>query len=208
MNQNSVKRIIFITLLLLIIIALAIGIHISGTLRQDQTKQNEIHVSPEGNDDLGKGTKDSPYASVSVAAEKAPGSVIILHEGDYDPIKLGPECSGNEKTSTIIRAAEGEKAVIHAEGETGISLDNVSYITVEGLEIEGGTHGINYESTREAFQPLTDIHIIGCKVHGESMVCEVLMVSVCMLATTSRLFKISPLKNAKYMTANAAPASQ
>lgn len=135
-------------------------------MRQERTNQKEVHVAPNGSDGSGKGTVDAPYATVSFAAEEEPGSVIVVHEGDYGPMQIGPVCSGNEKSATIIRAADGENVVVHAEGGTGISLNNVSHITVEGLEVEGGTHGIDYESTREAEQPLTDICISGCKVHG------------------------------------------
>ena len=34
------------------------------------------------------------------------------------------------------------------------------------LEIEGGTHGIYYESTRENEHMLTDIRFVNCMVHG------------------------------------------
>ena len=166
MNNNSNKKSVFIISTVLIIIAVLAGIYFSGANQQKQTKQNEVHVAVNGNDESGKGTQDSPFATVSTAAEEAPGSIIFLHEGEYSPIKLGSECSGSEKFPTIIRPAEGEKAVIQAGGGTGISINNVSYITIEGLEIEGGTHGIDYESTRESRQPLTDICIKGCKVHG------------------------------------------
>ena len=144
MNNNSNKKSVFIISTVLIIIAVLAGIYFSGANQQKQTKQNEVHVAVNGNDESGKGTQDSPFATVSTAAEEAPGSIIFLHEGEYSPIKLGSECSGSEKFPTIIRPAEGEKAVIQAGGGTGISINNVSYITIEGLEIEGGTHGIDY----------------------------------------------------------------
>ena len=135
-------------------------------LQQVKTEQKEIHVAVNGSDESGKGTQDAPYATVSAAAEASPDSIIIVHKGDYDPVQLGPECSGSKKNPTTIRPAKGEKIVIHAKGRKGISLVNASHITVEGLEIDGGTHGIYYESTREAGQPLTDIRVKGCTVHG------------------------------------------
>ena len=147
-----------------LIFALTTGMYVYGS-QQGQAEQKEIHVAVTGSDVAGKGTQDAPYATVSVAAEAAPDSIIIVHEGDYGPVQLGSECSGNEKALTIIRPAEGEKAVIHAEDGIGLSLVNVSHIIVEGLEIEGGTHGIYYESTREAGQPLTDISFLNCTVH-------------------------------------------
>jgi len=137
-----------------------------GSPQQGQAGRCEIHVAVNGNDASGNGTQDAPYATVTAAAESAPGSTIVMHAGDYGPIELGPECSGSEEAPTIIRPAEGEDVVIRAEGEIGFSLINVSYIAVEGLEIEGGTHGVYYQSTREAEQPLTDVRISGCTVHG------------------------------------------
>ena len=159
---------------------------------------NEVHVAAGGSDEAGSGTQDAPFATVSHAARTMPGSLIIVHEGVYGPIELGPDCSGSEGSPTVIRAAEGETAVFKAaeadsaavsattghtaydraaeeepseeyeeEDRVCISLINVCHISLEGLETEGGTHGITYLSTREAGEnPLTDISIRNCTVHG------------------------------------------
>lgn len=149
-----------------LMLALVFGLCGCGSLRQDQAEQKVVHVAVDGDDASGKGTLNAPYATVSAAASAAPASIIVVHEGEYGPIELGPECSGNGQLHTIIRPAEDEKVLVHAEDGIGISLLNVSNFTVEGLEIEGGTHGIYYESTREAGQALTDIQIKDCTVHG------------------------------------------
>ena len=115
------KKIICVLIILFVIIAV-IGINGSVFHKQNQTKQNEIHVAVDGNDESGKGTKDAPFATVSVAAKKAPGSIVVVHEGDYGPVKLGPECSGIEKVPLIIRPAKDDKVVIHANSGAGISL--------------------------------------------------------------------------------------
>ena len=159
------KKIICFLIILFVVIAV-IGINGSVFHKQNQTKQNEIHVAVDGDDKTGKGTKDAPFATVSVAAKKAPGSIVVVHEGDYGPVKLGPECSGIEKVPMIIRPAKDDKVVIHANSGAGISLTNVSDITIEGLEIEGGTHGIFYQSTRNAEQTMNNITIKDCVVHG------------------------------------------
>ena len=132
-----------------------------------QTDLNEVHVAVNGSDESGKGTPDKPFASASHAAEAAPGSLIIMHGGDYGPIVFGPECSGNENSLTSVKAAEGEKVKIHAEDGVGIHLVNTGYISIEGLETEGGTHGVKYTSTRKSGnQPLQGIKIKNCTVHG------------------------------------------
>ena len=159
------RRFVKYMVLLPMILALATEIYGSGSTHP-QPEQKEIHVAVNGSDELGTGIEDAPYASISAAAETSPASIIIVHEGDYGPVQLDPKCSGSDKAPTVIRSAEGEKAVIHAEGGTGLSLVNVSHIIVEDLEIEGGTHGIYYESTRENEHMLTDIRFVNCMVRG------------------------------------------
>ena len=166
LKANKKAQLAGYVLFLAVILIPVFGISVCASWQQELTAQQEIHVAVSGSDESGSGTVDAPYATVSAAAEAAPASVIIIHEGDYGPVQLGPECSGDEKAPTVIRPAEGEKVVIHAEDGTGISLENVSHILVESLEIEGGTHGIYYQSTGDAKQPLTDICIRDCTVHG------------------------------------------
>ena len=127
----------------------------------------ELHVSADGSDTNGDGTIASPYATVSRAAQAAPGSLIIVHEGSYGPFELDKNCSGREDSPTVIRAAEGETVVVRAEGEPCISIRDASHIIIEGLETEGGSHGIMYESSREAGdEALCGITIRRCTVHG------------------------------------------
>ena len=135
-----------------------------GMQPEDESK---VHVAVNGSDEWGDGTESSPYATVSRAAEEKPGSLIVVHGGKYGPIELGPACSGSENSPTVIRAEEGETVVVDAEDGIGISLINVDNITIDGLETDGGTHGIQYISTDEAGeQPLVNIIIRNCKVHG------------------------------------------
>ena len=79
--------------------------------------EGEVHVAADGSDEAGSGTVDAPFATISYAAETMPGSQIIVHEGEYMPFELGPECSGSEGSPTVIRAAEGERVVISAENK-------------------------------------------------------------------------------------------
>ena len=160
---GSVARRLF---MLSVMLVLASGVCGCSSIRQGRAEQKAVHVAADGSDESGTGAPDAPYATVSVAAELAPGSIILVHEGDYGPIELGPQSSGSDEAPTIIRTAEGETAVVHAEDGIGIHLVDASHISLEGLEIAGGTHGIYYESTREAVQALSDITISSCTVHG------------------------------------------
>ena len=165
-EKKDKKRFVRYLPYILAILVLVSGFSCCGSQQQGQEEQQVVHVAVSGSDEAGTGTQDAPYATVSAASEAAPEAIIVVHEGEYGPIKLGPECSGSENAPTVIRPAEGDKVVIHGEDGTGISLVNVSHVTVEGLEVEGGTHGIYYESTREAGESLTDICIKDCTVHG------------------------------------------
>ncbi len=133
----------------------------------DITGAREIHVSVSGNDKSGNGSAEAPFATISHAAAAAPGSVILVHEGVYGAAELGPECSGSDDSITVIRPADGEKAVIRPEKGIGIRIENASRLLIEGMEVEGGTHGIFYESTRgEGDGALGNITIKNCAVHG------------------------------------------
>ena len=157
---------------MLLIVSLAISSY--GCLRNSypasaaaQTERNEVHVAVNGSDATGRGTMDAPFATASAAAKAAPGAWIILHGGDYGPVEFGPECSGREESPTVITAAEGEKVIIHAGDGVGIRIVNACHIAIDGLETEGGTHGIVYTGTRESGdQPLQGISITNCVVHG------------------------------------------
>ena len=130
-------------------------------------KQIEFHVSPDGSDESGTGMPAAPFATVSGAAASRPGSVILMHEGIYGAIRLDGRCSGTDDSPTVIRAAEGERVVIRRAGGTCVHLVNVGNIVLDGLETDGGTHGIRYESTREAGDiPLRNITVENCTVHG------------------------------------------
>lgn len=163
-TKNKARGFLRITLVALALLILTCGVFGCGP--SELTQQKEVHVAVSGSDETGEGTSDAPYASISAAAEAWPGSIIVVHEGDYGPIILGSRASGLEGSPTTIRPAEGESVVIHAGDGIGVSIVNTTHISIEGLEVEGGTHGIYYESTREAEQALTGIRIAGCTIHG------------------------------------------
>ena len=144
------------------------AIWLSGCGRkQTETKEGAVYVAENGNDETGTGARKAPYATISHAAEKAPGSLIIVGEGEYKPFDLGPDCSGSKDSPTVIRPAAGARVVIRVDGETGIFLKNLDNISIEGLETVGGTYAIEYLSTTEAGKKtLSNISIRNCSVHG------------------------------------------
>lgn len=127
----------------------------------------QIHVSAEGDDTTGDGSKDQPYATIQAAVDAVqPGTQVIIHQGEYEPFEVSAAAGGTEEKPVLIRAADDEKVVIKAQ-ETGIHIVNAEHITIEGMEVEGGSHGIYYESTRErGGEPLDEIAIVNCCVHG------------------------------------------
>ena len=130
-EKKDKKRFVRYLPYILAILVLVSGFSCCGSQQQGQEEQQVVHVAVSGSDEAGTGTQDAPYATVSAASEAAPKAIIVVHEGEYGPIKLGPDCSGNENAPTVIRSAEGEKVVIHGEDGIGIFLVNVSHVTVE-----------------------------------------------------------------------------
>ena len=136
---------------------------------------NEIHVSIDGSDSQGDGSAENPYATMKAAiASIGPGTTIYLHDGEYEPFELDKGASGTADAPVLITAAEGEHAIINgktpdSDGEDiyDIYLENVSNITIEGLELQAGTHGIAYFSNTDSGDgPLENITISNCTVHG------------------------------------------
>jgi len=134
-----------------------------------------IHVSPSGNDKTGDGSEAKPYASIEYAASKVEaGTEVLIHEGEYKQFEITSEMSGTAEAPVVFRAAEGETVVIkskpvqnfHKQDSIGIHILNAEYITIEGFELTGGTHGIYYESTQDrGDEALRNITINDCTVH-------------------------------------------
>ena len=128
---------------------------------------DSIHVSADGNDKTGDGSPDNPYATVSAAVAKmSGGEEILVHEGTYDGIVLAKEVSGTRESPVVIKAADGERVVIKSSGY-GIHMVNVENVIIDGFEIDGGTRGIYYESTKaQGKESLDNVTIKNCRVHG------------------------------------------
>ena len=116
----------------------------------------------------------------AMTIEVTPGEETVLEDGVYGALELDASMSGTDGSPTVIRAADGANPVIKvAPGEFqsgeedelppsyGIHLVNVHDVVIDGITVEGGTHGIIYESTPEqGEEPLTNITIKDCSVTG------------------------------------------
>jgi len=96
-----------------------------------------------GGSDFNAGTRAEPFKTVQHAADVAkPGDIINVRGGTYCQ-RLAITRSGNAKAGYItFRSAPGETAILDGgcfilqDGTTAlISLHNVSYVKVEGLEV-------------------------------------------------------------------------
>ena len=107
-----------------------------------------------------------------------PGTTVIFHEGEYKQFELDSKVSGTKKNPVKFAVAEGEKVVVKPEDRGvdeegypvdsyGIHVVNADNITIDGFEIQGGTHGVYYESTPEyGDTALENVTISNCTVHG------------------------------------------
>ena len=112
--------------------------------------------------------------------EVTAGGETILEDGVYDGFTIDNALSGTPESPTIIRAADGAAPVIKAQpgeyqsGEQdelepsyGIYLCDAHDVIIEGITVEGGTHGIIYESTiSQGAESFDNITIKDCKVSG------------------------------------------
>ena len=166
----------WIAVLVMLIMTGAILSACSDKEPAEESDGKVLHVSANGSDETGDGSDENPFATPAYAATQAePGTEVIVHGGKYVQFELDGEASGTESEPVVIRAAEGEKAIIESapgnaeadENSIGIHLVNVENITIDGFEVTGGTHGIYYESFPDrGEEPLENITISNCKVHG------------------------------------------
>lgn len=130
-----------------------------------------LHVAPPGTESEETGSREQPFTDITEALELAvPGTTILLHEGEYPPFTVTENASGTEKAPVVLRAADGERAVIHGkDGEDSptVLLENAENFTLQGIEIDGGAYGIFYRAAEDnGNHPLRNVTIADCTVHG------------------------------------------
>lgn len=161
------------------VIIMAISILVGGCSQNFENEiasdinDDAIYVFASADPSGADGSQAHPFRTIQEAVDYSDaGSEIIIMEGEYAPFVVSEDSSGTEEDMTIIRAADGTHPVIQVppgsttENSMGISMKNVSYICLDGLEISGGTHGIYYESNMDAERTtLSGITIRNCQVH-------------------------------------------
>lgn len=134
-----------------------------------------IHVSNSGSDDIGIGTEDHPYATLSKAVlDLAPGDRVVLHPGRYPRTSAVVTASGTEKDPISIEGAAGGKVILQGLGvDKGTSVEEEDkskiasvvdirdsrHIVVKNLEVEDSAgFGISVWNSE-------DVSVIGCVIH-------------------------------------------
>lgn len=90
----------------------------------------------------------------------APGDELVLQGGEYNlSPKLSITVSGTAQDPIIIRAKDGEVPVITRPdaNQNTINIENTSYVTLRGIEVKGGSHGIRINNS--SFITIEECHI-------------------------------------------------
>lgn len=131
----------------------------------------QIHVDQKSNSNVVDGSINNPYKTISEAINHLEkGSELIIHEGVYEPFSIYNKSSGTKEEPIIIKPFNNEKVIIKGifdEEAVTVYIENVSNITIDGLEVIGGGLGIYIVSTPDIKDKvLEDITIQNCIVHG------------------------------------------
>ncbi len=114
---------------------------LAGTENPDgQSVAKDIYVAMNGSD-FNNGTLEKPVNTIQKGLELvAPGYTVFVRAGIYKEKVVFPK-SGRKDKAITLKPYPGEKAVISGDGlsvngnEALVTLNNVSYIVVEGLDI-------------------------------------------------------------------------
>ncbi|MCA9641977.1 MAG: right-handed parallel beta-helix repeat-containing protein, partial [Myxococcales bacterium] len=89
----------------------------------------------------------------------APGDELVLQGGTYTlNFRLGITLNGTAAMPIVIRAKDGETPIITRDAaQNVVNIENSSYVTLQGLEISGGSHGIRIDDSD--FITIEDCHV-------------------------------------------------
>jgi hypothetical protein len=136
-----------------LLVAFSIGMVLYGITGQADQK-NELYVSSGGND-KNAGSKKRPLKTIQKAVNLAkPGTTVYVRKGIYKE-QVVIRKSGLKNAPIIIKAFPKEKATIDGKGvkvsweyQGLVSINEKSYVTIDGLEIK------NYKTKQEDLVPI------------------------------------------------------
>jgi MYXO-CTERM domain-containing protein len=89
-----------------------------------------------------------------------PGDELVLAGGTYNlTSKFSITVSGTAQMPIVIRAKDGEVPVITRPdaNQNTINIENTAYVTLRGIEVKGGSHGIRINNS--SFITIEECHI-------------------------------------------------
>ncbi|MBW2527655.1 MAG: right-handed parallel beta-helix repeat-containing protein, partial [Deltaproteobacteria bacterium] len=108
----------------------------AATLYVDPSLPSDCSSSYDPSSRACGGGSDTAYASLSAAASAAaPGDTVLLREGSYGE-RLVPQSSGAAGQPITYSVHAGETATLTGLGEPAIFIAALSYIVVEGLQVD------------------------------------------------------------------------
>lgn len=108
------------------------------------------------------------YATIAEAISAASGGdTIYIHAGTYDEYNLRPPSGSDNSHRTIVTGVDGEaRPVISHTGQTIFNIENINYLTLQKLEVSGGTGNEDGAIILGQDYAATYITIDHCKVTG------------------------------------------
>jgi hypothetical protein len=122
-------------------------------------------VHPAGDDAVGDGTPDAPFASVARALRAAvPGTRVVLAGGRHAPIGSIADLRGEPDAPIAIVGAAGSIIDGRLTGDlvAGLHLSNPRYVVVEGVTVEHAyPHGISIDDGGDYATPAGPVMLRG-----------------------------------------------
>ncbi|MCD6500067.1 MAG: right-handed parallel beta-helix repeat-containing protein [Deltaproteobacteria bacterium] len=95
----------------------------------------------------------------SIWASLSAGDEVVVHDGTYT---VGgyhtQEWHGTETSPIVVRAADGEHAVVQGDASQNAMNLTGEYFTFRGIEIKGGSHGLRLDNVHDALIEDLEIH--------------------------------------------------
>ena len=132
---------------------------------REATYHRTLHVHPDGDDAVGDGTPDAPFATATRAVQAAvPGTRILLAPGRHAPIGSIRDLRGEPDAPIAIIGAEGSiiDGRLTDEVMAGLHLSNPSYVVLQGLAVENAyPHGISIDDGGDYATPAGPVILRG-----------------------------------------------